>query len=194
MKIKEIILDFTSLLDVIMIILFWYILNYQKQAEMQIAEAQQSAAEAIMEAEQRESEADALLQQASEELSNLTNINERQASILTAIKDFREGNALSLDLVMNEDGSSWMLYVRKGDTPLGSPIPNEKEKQLGIELNSRLSDAGYAKDATVLCIFTYDSSEPGTKAAYDAVTRELKYVQLGNSQFFCYEMDLDKSY
>ena len=31
MKLREIILDFTSLLDVIMIILFWFILNYQTE-------------------------------------------------------------------------------------------------------------------------------------------------------------------
>ena len=45
MKLREIILDFTSLLDVIMIILFWFILNYQSETTKIRDQAQ--AAEAV---------------------------------------------------------------------------------------------------------------------------------------------------
>lgn len=186
MKLKEIILDFTSLLDVIMIILFWFVISYKAQAQEQIAEAQQSASKAISSAEMQIQEAEKLSQQAKDQLDALAEVSERQASNLEAMLEFGDAENITIYLCMEEEG--WRLDVYKGALLLDS-IPDAEEKQIGLRLNGMLTDAGYKLTDTVFCVFSYDSSEPGTRAAYQSVIRELGYVKLGNKHFFCSEVD-----
>lgn len=187
MKLREIILDFTSLLDVIMIILFWFIINYRAQAQEQIAQAEQSAAEAIASASRQMDEAEALRQQADAELQAMAEANEKQAENLQAMVEFGKGENVRIFLCMAEN--DWWLDVYKGETQLGT-VDNDNDKQIGLKLNNVLRDAGYAADDTILCVFTYDSAEPGTRAAYQTVIRELNNIRVGNSLFFYSELDV----
>lgn len=190
MKLREIILDFTSLLDVIMIILFWFILNYQTETTKireKAAAAEAAAAEAQIIAEEREEEAAVRLQTAEDELDALASIDARQASIQRAIRDFRQGKSLHLKLI--SDQYHWYVTVTAGeDTELGR-IYSEDEKQFGAKLNEMLADAGFAPDATVFCILSYDSTEPGSYDAYNSVQKQIRNIQLGNNQFSCTEID-----
>ena len=190
MKLREIILDFTSLLDVIMIILFWFILNYQTETEKirnQANAAEQAAASAAHAAEEKQAEAEALLQTAADELDALATVNERQASILSAIGEFRRGRSVNLKLVSRQ--RYWYLDVSIGEEEHLGQIFSDDEKQLGIKLNAMLADAGFAPDATIFCVLSYDSTEPGSYNAYNSVTRALRQIQLGNNQFSCTEID-----
>ena len=190
MKMREIILDFTSLLDVIMIILFWFILNYQSETTRvreQAKAAEQTAVQMQADAEKRREEADELMQTASDELEALAEVNERQASILSAVKEFRQGRNLNLKLVNRT--SYWYLDVSIGeDEPLGR-IYDDEEKRIGLELNRMLSEAGFSPDYTIFCVFSYDSSSPDSRSAYNSVTRELKQMMLGNNQFSYTQID-----
>ncbi len=190
MKLREIILDFTSLLDVIMIILFWFILNYQTETT-KIREkanaAEAAAAEAQVIAEARQQEAEDLRQTAQDELDALAQVNERQASILGAMSDFRRGRSVNLKLVSKPQ--YWYLDVSVGEEEHLGQIFSDDEKRLGLKLNEMLANAGFAPDATILCVLSYDSTEPGSYDAYNSVTRELRNIQLGNNQFSCTEID-----
>lgn len=186
MKLKEIILDFTSLLDVIMIILFWFIINYKTQAQEQISQAEQNAAAAISSAEQQMQEAEALRQQAENELEALAEANDRLASNMEAMLAFGKSENFNIYLCMAED--DWFLDVYQGSSQLGT-IGSKNEKQIGMKLNDLFSEAGCDADDTILCVFSYDSSEPGTRAAYQSVIRELNYIKVGNPLFFYSELD-----
>ena len=190
MKLREIILDFTSLLDVIMIILFWFILNYQSETTKirdQAQAAQQAASEAQVIAEERQAQAEELRQTAQDELEALAQADERQASILSAMMEYRQGRSLNLTLVNRS--SYWYLEASIGtDESLGR-VYDEDEKRIGLELNRMLDAAGFAPDDTIFCVFSYDSSAPGSREAYRSVTRELKNMQLGNNQFSYTEID-----
>ena len=190
MKVREIILDFTSLLDVIMIILFWFILNYQTETTKirdQAQAAEQAASEAQVIAEEQQAQAEELRQTAQDELDALAGVNERQASILSAMMEYRQGRSLNLTLVNRS--SYWYLEVSIGTDEVLGRVYDEDEKRIGLELNRMLNEAGFAPDATIFCVFSYDSSAPGSREAYQSVTRELKNLQLGNNQFSYTETD-----
>ena len=190
MKLREIILDFTSLLDVIMIILFWFILNYQSETTRireKATAAEAAAAEAQIVAEARQEEADALRQEAQDDLDALAEVNERQASILRAMSDYRQGRSVNLKLVSEQ--RYWFLDVSVGEEEQLGQIFSEDEKRLGMMLNEMLAEAGFAPDATVLCVLSYDSTEPGSYDAYNSVKKEIRNIQLGNQHFSCTEID-----
>ena len=190
MKLREIILDFTSLLDVIMIILFWFILNYQTETT-KIREkanaAEQAAAEAQLIAEERQQAAQEHWQAADDALNELASIDERQASIQRAIRDFRQGKSLHLKLV--SDAHYWYVQVSLGDDEELGRIYSEDERLFGAQLNEMLKTAGFAPDDTIFCVLSYDSTDPGSYDAYKSVTREIRNIQLGNNQFSCTEID-----
>ena len=190
MKVREIILDFTSLLDVIMILLFWFILNYQQETTRirdQAAAAQEAAVQAQTIAEEREAAAQERLQTAEDALDAMDTINERQASILKAMLEYRQGRSLNLTLVSRK--RYWYLDVSIGEDEYLGRIEDDHAESLGLELREMLQDAGIADDATVFCVLSYDSSEDGSRDAYHAVIRKLKEIQLGNNQFSYTQVD-----
>lgn len=177
MKLREIILDFTSLLDVIMIILFWFILNYQSET----AKIREKANAAEQAAIQTQMAAEDLMQTAQDKLDAMENINSRQKSILSAMMEYREGRSLNLTLVSKKQ--YWYLDVSIGEDEHLGTIYSDDSSRLGLELNEMLGDAGYAANDTVFCVLSYDSSEPGSYDAYEEVTASLHSIQLGNNQF-----------
>ncbi|MCR5718411.1 MAG: hypothetical protein K6F80_05180 [Oscillospiraceae bacterium] len=190
MKAREIILDFTSLLDVIMIILFWFILNYQNETTRirdRASAAEQAASEAQSIAELREQNASEQLQITQDELDALENVNARQASILRAVNDYRRGRTLNLTLCCKKN--YWYLQAAVGQDDVLGRIDSDDEQRLSLELRQMLSDAGFADDETVFCVLSYDSDEPGSRDAYNSVIRELKEIQLGNHQFSFTQID-----
>lgn len=190
MKLREIILDFTSLLDVIMIILFWFILNFQTETTKireKATAAEAAAAEAQVIAEERQQAAQEHWQEAEDALDALASVNTRQASIQRAIRDFRQGKSLHLMLVSAEH--HWYVEVSAGEAePLGR-IYDDQVKQFGIRVNEMLDEAGFSPDDTVFCVFSYDSAEPGSYDAYNSVRAAIQTIQLGNNQFSCTEID-----
>lgn len=124
MKFKEILLDFTPLLDVIMIILFWFILNYhnqtveiQEQAKSTMAEAESISAEA----EDKKAEADELYEELlgkqdeiDKLLSEIAEADERKAANIEGLNEFQKGLNLTAQLYRCDDGN-FMLKIFKGN-------------------------------------------------------------------------------
>ena len=70
-------------------------------------------------------------------------------------------------------------------------LRDEGVAQVGIVVGveQQVVDAGFADDATIFCVLSFDSTEPGSRDAYSAVSRELRQIQLGNNQFSYTEID-----
>ena len=186
MKFREIILDFTSLLDVIMIILFWFVLNYQNQAKQQIAQAEQAAAAAVAQAEAQQEQADALAEQAQQAIAIMEAENSAQAENNKAILAFSDDEIIKLNLCPEEEG--WYLKVYKGETQKGK-ISDRNPKGISSQLKKIFEEQGYAPDATMLCIFNYDGYAAGSDEAYAAVTQALREIKTGNRHFYWNEND-----
>lgn len=185
MKMREIILDFTSLLDVILIILFWFIIQYRSQSQAQVQAAQEASAAAQMAAQEREAEADVQLSHAEAVVSAYE--DSRHGSNSQALVQFGEGEHVSLRLHMEKEG--WRLDVGSGENILGS-VTDRNAKKIGQQVFALLEEAGYAEDATILCVFMFDSSQPGTRQAYAAVSEALHQIKVRNRYFYCTEEDL----
>lgn len=190
MKMREIILDFTSLLDVMMIILFWFIINSRQQMQEQIAMAEQTASVAVAMADEQTAQAEALHEeaenlklQAEQEFAVME--HSAQTSNIQAIRDFSQGS-IQIRLVMMTEG--WKIQVYQGDTFLES-VSDRHSQQIGMELNRIFQSVGYAPDDTILCVFTFDSSESGTRSAYAEITEAFRLIQLGNKRFYYTEVD-----
>ena len=183
MKMREIILDFTSLLDVIMIILFWFILNYQSET----AKIRRGAEEAQANAEAAASQAVQMQEQAQRELDLLDEMSHNQASVLSEVFAFGSGGSLNLSL--HSEARRWELTVTRGtDTYLGT-IDDRDADRVGLILQEMLAEEGYAADDMVFCVFAFDSDEAGSNQAYRTVTEQLRTIQKVNSRFFYTELD-----
>lgn len=193
MKMREIILDFTSLLDVIMIILFWFILHYKAQANRQINEAKNAAAAAVAQAEAQQEQADALAEQAQQAIAIMEEGNPAQAENNKAIIEFANNNHIKIKLIMGENAEDgWSLEVLQGEITKAT-INDREPKKIGQKIVQSIDDLKDDPNAVVLCTFTYDSRQPGTNEAYNIVVSALSEITLGYKHFYWSETDFAPS-
>ena len=157
MKKRQINLDFTSLLDVIMIILFFFIIfssletdNLKKDLE----DKQQQVSAELEEAKAKNNKADELLGEA----------QKRSGDNADAIMDFSENKNLKLHLDMNGE-NGWTLKFAKGEE-IVKEIPKADISVMTGEVRELFKEQGYKADNTILIEFSYDATENGTTSAY----------------------------
>ena len=180
MKFKEILLDFTSLLDIMMIILFWFILNYhnetvkiQKQAESAAASAEVLSAEA----EKKQKEADMLYAELLEKqdridvlLSDISKADERKSANIQAIDEFRNGISLTAKLFRNENDEFIMKIYNGSELNEDSDCTEISAEEFSVEtLCDIISKSGYDSDDAVLFELIYDNQERGSFRAVQSV-------------------------
>lgn len=194
---REIILDFTSLLDVMMVILFFFILfghleTMDAKAALQLAE--QSAAEREKEAEQLKDEAGRLLeqaelkeQQADERLSEAEQAGERSGENVDGISQFSRNMNIRVKLKMN-GGSDWSLMVFRGEEKI-TEIPKNSVAEMSREFSRALSDSGCNAEDTLLCIYVYDATQAGTASADRDIQRVFEEIKSEYKHFFYSETD-----
>ena len=202
---REIILDFTSLLDVIMIILFFFIIFSHletEDAKLASQAAQQNAIEREEQAEQKLEEADRLLEeadrlleeaerkekQATEKLNEADLAGKRQGENVEGIVEFSRNLNIRVYLKMTDGGSSWSLLVCKGEQQIAE-IPKEKVNIMAQAFVNALSDIGCEKDDTLLCVYVYDAAQAGTASADRDVQRVFDAVKGQYQHFFYSELD-----
>lgn len=190
-RIREIILDFTPLLDVTLIILFYFILF----SHMGAAEAQQKAdreradaAAAQTAAAQHMEEAEQLMQQAEFERRVLAEAGGNGAMLEQAVEEYAAGRNIKLLLTMN--GKSWTLRVRRGNArDILAELHSAEDLSL---LTAALRKADYQKDDIILCELIYDADEDGTNQAYQDVRQILEQVREAFPHIYISETDLSK--
>lgn len=174
MKKRQINLDFTSLLDVIMIILFFFIIfssletdNLKKDLE----DKQQQVSAELEEAKVKNNKADELLgeaqkknEQADKRLEEANSAVDRSGDNADAIMDFSENKNLKLHLDMNDE-NGWTLKFAKGEE-IVKEIPKADISVMTDEVRELFKEQGYKADNTILIEFSYDATENGTTSAY----------------------------
>lgn len=193
---RDIILDFTSLLDVIMIILFYFILYSHfeaNEAKLKMEAAQSAADERITVAEQREQDAQKRIEQAAsaeqkalDAYNRLSNENQRGAQNYDALKAFEEGRQLRLHLIPRN--GTWLLFFVQG----GYSYTAQIEEGLPDAFSAAFETFDYTADSTILCEFSFDASARGSKAAYDTVSRELERLRKQYPYLYISEYDESK--
>ena len=195
---REIILDFTSLLDVIMIILFFFILFSHletEDAKIALQAAQQSAIQREEEAEQKLEDADRLLeeakkkeQQAEEKLNEAELAGERQGENVEGITDFSRNLNIRVKLKMISGSNNWSLLVYKGEQQIAE-VSKGDINSMSQSFLQALSDMGCAKDDTLLCVYVYDAAQAGTASADRDIQKVFDEVKGQYKHFFYSELD-----
>ena len=174
MKKRQINLDFTSLLDVIMIILFFFIIfsnletdNLRKDLE----DKQQQVSSELEEAKAKNDKADELLgeaqeknEQADKRMEEANSAVDRSGDNADAIMDFSENKNLKLHLDMSGE-SGWTLKFAKGEEII-KEVPKADISEMTDEVRALFAEQGYTADNTILIEFSYDATENGTTSAY----------------------------
>ena len=195
---REIILDFTSLLDVIMIILFFFIIFSHletEDAKLALQTAQQNAAQREEEAEQKLEEADKLLeeaeqkeQQAAEKLEEAELAGERQGENVEGITEFSRSQNIRVKLKMISGSSNWSVLIYKGEQQIAE-IPKGDVSSMSQSFLNALSDMGCDKDDTLLCVYVYDAAQAGTASADRDIRKVFDEAKGQYKHFFYSELD-----
>ena len=198
MKSKDAILDLTSLLDVVLIILFFFILytafNVEK-AELRADEArgEYEALSAALEGERTQIEEERLGIQ--EEWDRVLALDENAARNQQALIAFNNGTMLSFNLQKEDGSDAWSLSATRKSAATG-----EEERvgtvRPGDELSSAIlgiiDAAGFSEDDVLIVTFTYDGSVIGTHRLYVEIMRAFQDVQAARKNVYLNAINTSK--
>lgn len=193
-RMRELILDFTPLLDITLIILFYFILfshmgaaEARQNAALAAAEADAAtaaAAEMMAEAAQMQQSAEDLQQDAARQLAILAETEQNQAATAEAIQAFACGENLKLRLT--SQAGEWSLRVQRGQEVLAELAGDALAQQLADAVQA----AGCLPEDVILCEFAYTATEAGSYQAYQAVQQALGAVRAEYPHLYISETDL----
>ncbi|MDE6834571.1 MAG: hypothetical protein K2J39_10070 [Ruminococcus sp.] len=205
MKNKGIIIELTSLLDVILIMLFWLMMNLQEQnkniseeaenrisqAEEIVADAQESVSnaekisvDALKELEKIKAEMEELRESTDNEITEAwkkaASINDTATANQQALENFEKGSFIMVDLCYNDSGE--VVISDSNDTIGQTDILSYTN--ISKELINSFKDYGFSKDNTIICAVTYN----GSQALYKdikAVRMAIDDVKKSYPYFYC---------
>ena len=176
MKIREVILDFTSLLDVVMIILFFFILyttfDVEKEAE-KVKAAEASYTEMM---EQNEKEQQEWQERASEEWERILSADANAAKNQQALNAYDSGKGITFNLQDVQKGDKWTLSVLSGNKRIGS-ISSDESRDLRSRIKELLEKAGYDNDDVIIATLTFDGNDYGTESAVPVIENAIIGIQ-----------------
>lgn len=188
MKKRDVILDFTSLLDVTLIVIFFFILFSHMDSQENKARTDEKVYEletAIQEAEERKQVADKLAIQLEEEIAIVRRASERQASNINEMLEYNRSENVKIILDMNS--ASWSVRIIHGGEAISTVYGGDA---MGAELISVFKTIGYDNSKTIFCDFIFDGSLPGTASAYRKIKKGLDDVLDEYSYLYISETDL----
>ena len=188
MKKKDILLDFTSLLDVTLILIFFFVIfshfdNVQSTAQIEDKESKLESQ--INDAAERESQAQELKEQLEYEIGIVQDADDRAKDNVEEILEFTKGTNLKLILEM-QDGKWTLVVSSKNEVISRIAAGDDVEARLADALES----ADYAYGDTILCDFVYNGSQAGTVSAYRKITKAMEAVQEEYKYLYYSETDL----
>lgn len=190
-KSKGIVIELTALLDVILIMLFWVMMNTQNSSEniKEQAESQIEAAETQLETEREnwEKEKEQILTDASSQIEQAwkkaESIDSNGAKNQQALDGYAQGLLVTLNLRYDGGGNSGVLYISdSGNEQI--PVSVTDENTMAEEILSAFDDMGLERDSVVLCAMVYD----GDAALYrdvKTVTSAVDIVGEAYENFYC---------
>jgi len=190
-KSKGIVIELTALLDVIMIMLFWVMMNVKDTSDQVKADADQKVKAAQQQLIEASSEVEAIRAEADSEVASAwemaENINKDAAENQKALLGYEQGMLVTLNIRYDTDG---MLYISNYDEELGKAAINS-ENEVYTLIVSALEKAGLKQDDVILCALVYDSKNSlykhvkKVKAAVDRVRTDYR-------SFYCTYIDTSK--
>lgn len=188
MRKRDIVLDFTSLLDVTLIVIFFFVLFSHLDEQENKARTESKVQElevAIQEAENRESEADKLIEQLENEIAIVQDYSERQASNLSEMLEFNRSE--NIKIILDMDSTKWSVRIIKAENVLATI---EGKENISNDIKQVFSDAGYDNTKTIFCDLVFDGSLPGTASAYRNITKSIREVSEEYRYMYISETDL----
>ena len=176
MKVREIILDFTSLLDVVMIILFFFVLYSSLDAENAAEKAKAAEASYTEMQEQNEKEQQEWREKADEEWERILSADANAGKNQQALSAYNEGKGITFNLHEVEKGDIWTLSVLADGKRIGK-ISSDDARQLRGKLKEMLEKAGYGTEDVVIATLTFNGNDYGTEAAVPKVENAVMGIQ-----------------
>lgn len=172
---SKISLDFTSLLDITMIILFFFLINFKFSVDG-IREEADRQAEAVaaqsekLEADKREFEKEkAELQRTVEtELQNIREADEKAADNIEALINFKNGDVIDISLDIKER-SEWEMTFSRGTAVLGT-ISSDDGRNVRDWIVTMLNREGFKSEDVIIGVFKYNKNNYGSRFAEDIYT------------------------
>ncbi len=185
MKNKGIVIELTALLDVILIMMFWLMMNLQNnndsiradaeerisQAEQQVqtaeenvSEAERRADEAVSEMQKMQSELETVRENADKEIADAwkkaASINDNAAANQLALDKYEQGFLITINLRCNETAE---VFISDNTGILNQAVVTPED--ISEKLISAFENAGLSQNDVIMCAMTYD----GSKALYKDV-------------------------
>lgn len=141
MKKRDVILDFTSLLDVTLIVIFFFVIFSHLDTEDNRARTAAKEAEletAIEEAEEREAGAEELIAQLEKEIEIVRASDERRASNIEEMLEYGKSGNIKIILVMQDNG--WTIRINCKEAAV---TEIDSSADIGEELLKAIQMTGY---------------------------------------------------
>ena len=183
-KNKGIVIELTALLDVIMIMLFWVMMNVQTNSDEAKAEADERVAAVEQQMMEIKAETDAEIARVWEMAEN---VDQKAAETQKALYGYEQGMVITLNIRYNNEGK---LYISNYDQLLGSAAisTSESANQLIV---SALDKAGLKQDDVILCALVYDS-DVALYRDVKSVKAAVESVRAAYPSFYCTYIDTSK--
>lgn len=196
MKRNRIFLDFTSLLDITMIILFWFLINFKNTADAikteaaeQTAQAQVYAAELEEDRKAFELEKEEWRREADNEMEKIREADKNAADNAQALMNFQNGSVLTIKLDI-ESRKKWIVTIGNGNSKIGE-ISSDNSSDLTAELTEILNTAGFKSDDVIIGVLMYDSSDTGSYYKRD-FENSIDEVREEYKQFYCSSINISR--
>ena len=185
---KDIILDFTSLLDVTLIVVFFFVLFSHLDLQENDAKVQEKTHElevAIQEANARETQAKSLTDELENQLQLVSYASERNGSNVSEILEFNKNQ--NLKILLDIQDNIWGIRVISNGESVSYL---EKDEDIVEGLMSAIEKAGYVSGDTIFCDFIYDGSAGGSRSAYITIRESLDKISESYQFMYVSETDL----
>lgn len=176
MKRHNVILDFTSLLDVTLIVIFFFVLFSHLENQENKDKTDQKILqmnEAISAADKTKENYEELSAQLENEINIVRQTSEKKAASICGILEYTKSGNLKIILDIQE--TDWNLRVLKGNVLIKN-IQKSNEKDMQKFLEEAFNIAGYKNENVIFCEFIYNGSIPGSRLAYRIVINALNVV------------------
>ncbi len=203
---REIILDFTPLLDVMMLILFFFILfantNYQNKIEEANANAQskiEEAEEAKKEAQSKIDTYNEKIEELEEELNALDSAGNTNGEAIDSLYKYKQDLFLRLKLKKEEKSVGeaskkiWNIHVYYDNNEIGiiNDINEHSIEKCSNEFLKILSDNKFNKDENLICELIINTSEGGSLESYVYTSEILKRIEKDYKYLFVPQTPID---
>ena len=160
-KNKGIIIELTSLLDIILIMLFWLMLNISNSASEIEKKAQEKIDKANAKVSQVQEDADKKVQQAQDDAKKqIDKINEQNKEMRqdndnmhNALDGFSSGKMVTVEMKFSDNRD--VIYVSQNNS---TPQTVAVDDKLAENLTKALNSFGLDKDSIILAAFMYDGN------------------------------------